>query len=181
VLIAGPKPASTRKSGAASRVARIEQDMNRAEAGSAPMLDTDLETICWLIVKVREFEVEDAMPAEAADDDDTLAPDAPNGQQELDEADESRATEDPIYAEAKRVIDELNEEAQIELVALTWLGRGDYTGPDEWQEALDEANSRHAEINTAEYLLGNPLLADYLEEGLSQLGLSCDGTDAFSM
>jgi hypothetical protein len=142
------------------------------------MLDTDLETICWLIVKVREFEVEDAMPAEADDDDATVTPDS---EEALEEADESRAQEDPIYAEAKRVIDELNEEAQIELVALTWLGRGDYTGPDEWQEALDEAGNRHAEINTAEYLLGNPLLADYLEEGLSQLGLSCDGTDAFSM
>lgn len=142
------------------------------------MLDTDLETICWLIVKVREFEVEDAMPAEAGDDDATLTPDAEDA---LEEADESRAQEDPIYAEAKRVIDELNEEAQVELVALTWLGRGDYTGSDEWQEALDEAANRHAEINTAEYLLGNPLLADYLEEGLSQLGLSCDGTDAFSM
>jgi hypothetical protein len=142
------------------------------------MLDTDLETICWLIVKVREFEVEDAMPTEAGDDDATLTPDS---EEALEEADESRAQEDPIYAEAKRVIDELNEESQIELVALTWLGRGDYTGPDEWQEALDEAANRHAEINTAEYLLGNPLLADYLEEGLSQLGLSCDGTDAFSM
>jgi hypothetical protein len=142
------------------------------------MLDTDLETICWLIVKVREFEVEDAMPADAGDDDATVTPDS---EEALEAADERRAQEDPIYAEAKRVIDELNEESQIELVALTWLGRGDYTGPDEWQEALDEAGNRHAEINTAEYLLGNPLLADYLEEGLSQLGLSCDGTDAFSM
>ncbi|MBK1667564.1 hypothetical protein CKO28_05900 [Rhodovibrio sodomensis] len=142
------------------------------------MLDTDLETICWLIVKVREFEVEDAMPAEAGDDDATLAPDAEDA---LADVDESRAQDDPIYAEAKRVIDELNEEAQIELLALTWLGRGDYTAADEWQEALDEAASRHAEINAAEYLLGNPLLADYLEEGLSQLGLSCEGTDAFSM
>ena len=145
------------------------------------MLDTDLETICWLIVKVREFEVEDAMPAEAGDDDRTITPDPQDGEEELAETDESRVQEDPIYAEAKRVIDELNEEAQVELVALTWLGRGDYTGSDEWQEALDEAANRHAEINTAEYLLGNPLLADYLEEGLSQLGLSCDGTDAFSM
>ena len=145
------------------------------------MLDTDLETICWLIVKVREFEVEDAMPAAAGDDDRTITPDPQDAEEELAEADESRVQEDPIYAEAKRVIDELNEEAQIELVALTWLGRGDYTGPDEWQEALDEAANRHAEINTAEYLLGNPLLPDYLEEGLSQLGLSCDGTDAFAM
>jgi hypothetical protein len=144
------------------------------------MLDTDLETVCWLIVKVREFEVEDAMPADGADDD-TLAPDAPTDQEEIEAADEGRVQEDPLYAEAKRVIDELNEDAQIELVALTWVGRGDYTAPDEWQEALDEAASRHAEINAAEYLLGNPLLADYLEEGLSQLGLSCEGTDAWSM
>jgi hypothetical protein len=33
------------------------------------------------------------------------------------------------------------------------------------------------EKHTTDYLLGTPLLADYLEEGLSQFGLSCDGFD----
>lgn len=144
------------------------------------MLDMDLETVCWLIVKVREFEVEDALPAAAADDDATLVPDQPSEQEEIVAAYLERVREDPLYADAKRVIDELNEDAQIELVALLWMGRGDYSGPEEWPEALREARERHNE-RTADYLLGNPLVADHLEEGLSQLGLSCEGTDAWSI
>ncbi len=145
------------------------------------MLDMDLETVCWLILKVREFEVEDALPTEPADDDRTVTPDQPSEQEEIESAYFEAVQEDPLFAEAKRVIDELNEDAQIELVALVWVGRGDFSAPDEWQEALREAGERHAERNTAEYLLGNPLVADYLEEGLNQLGLSCDGTQAWSM
>lgn len=144
------------------------------------MLDMDLETVCWLIVKVREFEVEDAMPTGGGDDD-TVTPDPPAEAEEIETVYLQSVREDPLYAEAKRVIDELNEDAQIELVALLWVGRGDYSAPEEWQDAQDEARSRHAERNTAEYLLGNPLVADYLEEGLSQLGLTCEGTDAWSM
>jgi hypothetical protein len=55
-------------------------------------------------------------------------------------------------------------------LALTWLGRGDYT-KDEWRDALEEARRIHDE-KEAQYLIGTPLLADYLEEGLSQLGYS---------
>lgn len=144
------------------------------------MLDIDLETVCWLIVKVREFEVEDALPAEQSDDDQTLAPDTPDPEEDIEGTYLERLREDPLYAEAKRVIDELNEDARIELVALAWTGRGDYTGPDDWPEALRDAREHHNE-HTAEYLLGMPLFADFLEEGLSQLGLSCEGTEAWSM
>jgi hypothetical protein len=144
------------------------------------MLDMDLETVCWLIVKVREFEVEDALPADAADDDETLSPDQPSEQDQILDAYLQRVREDPLYEDAKRVIDELNEDAQIELVALVWMGRGDFSGPAEWPEALRAARERH-NAYTADYLLGNPLMADYLEEGLSQLGLSCEGTEAWSV
>ena len=57
---------------------------------------------------------------------------------------------------------------RIELLALTWLGRGDYS-KEEWRQALEEAGRIHDEKET-DYLIGTPLLADYLEEGLSQLG-----------
>jgi hypothetical protein len=33
-------------------------------------------------------------------------------------------------------------------------------------------------MNTANYLLGMPLVSDYLEEGLSLFGLSCDEFEA---
>ncbi len=149
------------------------------------MLDTDLETICWLIVKMREFEVEDVMPTEAGDDDESLAPDQPTDTEELVAEAENpdyfaRIQADPAYDDVKRIIDDLNEDAQIELVALAWMGRGDYNGMEEWPEAMREARARHNE-STAEYLLGMPMVSDYLEQGLEQIGMSCDGTEAWSV
>ena len=47
------------------------------------------------------------------------------------------------------------------------LGRGDYA-VSEWASALALARERWTE-HTAEYLIGTPLLADYLTEGLDQL------------
>jgi hypothetical protein len=60
----------------------------------------------------------------------------------------------------------------VNLVALAWLGRGDYTA-DEWDAALEAARDAH-NARTAEYLLGIPLLGDFLEEGLSLMGESCE-------
>jgi hypothetical protein len=56
----------------------------------------------------------------------------------------------------------------VQLVALAWLGRGTYD-LSEWRTALDTARSEHRK-RTAEYLLGLPLLGDYLEDGLSMFG-----------
>jgi hypothetical protein len=64
----------------------------------------------------------------------------------------------------------LTEEEQIDLVALMRLGRGD-GALDEWddlrREAAEGRNGR-----TARYLLGEPLLSDYLAAGLDEFGLS---------
>ena len=61
----------------------------------------------------------------------------------------------------------------MELVALTWLGRGDF-GADEWQTAVAQARDSWNE-RTADYLIGTPLAADYLEEGLDSLGFAREG------
>ena len=73
--------------------------------------------------------------------------------------------------ELTSLIDSLSEDAQIDLVALTWLGRDDYSASD-WTEVRAEAPRAHNN-RTASYLLGTPLLGDFLEEGLSMLGYSC--------
>ena len=52
-----------------------------------------------------------------------------------------------------------------------WLGRGDF-GVEEWESALQQAREAWTP-RTADYLIGTPLVADYLEEGLSELGYSC--------
>jgi hypothetical protein len=60
----------------------------------------------------------------------------------------------------------------VDLVTLTWIGRGDGTIAN-WAELRDLACSEHNRW-TARYLLGTPLLGDYLSEGLAQFGYSCE-------
>ena len=79
---------------------------------------------------------------------------------------------DPVHAELTEIIRGLNEDEQIDLVALTWLGRGD-GGVEEWADLHAEAAHAHND-RTAEYLLGIPILGDYLEEALSQFGHSTE-------
>lgn len=78
--------------------------------------------------------------------------------------------EDPTEEELREIIDELNVDEATELVAIAWIGRGDYEAGD-WDEALAEARSRPEaqRRRLSRYLLGMPLLADHLEAGLDAL------------
>ena len=80
--------------------------------------------------------------------------------------------DDPVVAELVGFINALSEDEQIDLVALAWLGRGDGT-IDDWDELRAEAARAHNK-RTAAYLLGTPTLGDYLEDGLSEFGRSCE-------
>jgi len=80
--------------------------------------------------------------------------------------------DDPVAAELRGFIGALTEDEQVDLVALTWLGRGDGT-LDDWEELRAEAARLHNK-RTASYLLGMPLLPDHLEDALSQFGSSCE-------
>ena len=71
---------------------------------------------------------------------------------------------DPYYQELKTTIEDLEPDQQVSLVALMWLGRGDFA-LSEWELALRSARERWNK-HTAEYLIGSSLLADYLAEGL---------------
>jgi hypothetical protein len=79
----------------------------------------------------------------------------------------SRATD---RSELSGFIRGLNVDEQIDLVALMWLGRGD-GDLDNWRDLRAEASRAHNN-RTASYLIGTPMLADYLEEALSQFGKS---------
>jgi hypothetical protein len=65
----------------------------------------------------------------------------------------------------------LNEDEQVELVALCWIGRGSY-GPEDWQEALAEA--RDSRRPMVDYLMGEPMLGDLLADGLAAFDRRCD-------
>lgn len=75
---------------------------------------------------------------------------------------------DLTAAELKELIEDLNVDEAAELVALAWIGRGDF-GPDEWTDAVNEARQR-GNKKTASYLMGMPMLGDWLEDGLEALG-----------
>jgi Protein of unknown function (DUF3775) len=126
-------------------------------------LTISTEKVCFIIVKAREFDAKDIV----------TEPDP--GSNPTDDGDvavlEDHA-DDPVLQELTSFIDVLSEDEQVDLVALTWLGRDDYEASD-WATVRDEAARSHNR-RTSTYLLGMPLLSDFLEEGLSMLGRSCD-------
>jgi len=79
-------------------------------------------------------------------------------------------------AELVRFIRDLNVDEQIDLVALLWLGRGDGDLAS-WRELRAQASQAHNR-RTASYLIGTPMLADYLEEAMSQFGKSFEEFEA---
>lgn len=125
--------------------------------------EIDADTVCRVVVKMRQFEVKEGVVEEDY------------GSNPMDEGFRevlAAHKDDPVYDELKTFIRDLDVDEQCTLVALAWVGRGTY-GRDEWAEALALAHQEHT-TRTAEYLLGIPLLADYLQEGLSQFGMSCE-------
>jgi hypothetical protein len=132
--------------------------------GELPELGVAPEKVRFVIVKARQF---DAKEAESDPDEGSDAID--DGMTDVLEDDPEN---DAVQQELTTFINGMDEEEQTNLVALAWLGRGTY-GIDEWQEALDTAKTERNN-RTAQYLLGLPLLGDYLAEGLEAFGESFD-------
>ncbi len=130
------------------------------------MLEISPEKVAHVIVKAREY---DAKVATWYD-----GPENSEGGDDTDAILENRR-DDQTRNEVAAFISDLNEDEQVHLVALTWLGRGTYS-EDEWNEAVDTAR-QEAVNKTEDYLLGIPLLADYLEEGLEKLGFSVEDSE----
>ncbi len=123
------------------------------------MLDLNPETVEHIIDRAHQYQTRDEM-REEADEEDSPDLDA-LGDEDV------QATEDPVYAELREAIDDLEPDQQVSLVALMWLGRGDFS-VDDWDQALERAGEQWNE-RTGDYLVRTPLLADYLTEGLEML------------
>lgn len=126
------------------------------------MPEINLDKVCFVIVKAREYDVQYR----------TLEADDSNASDDNFVSVFGSDKDDSVRKELKGFIDAMDEDEQCELVALCWVGRGDFSA-EEWAEAVDEARSRR-QGSTAEYLIGTPLVSDYLEEGLSKFDLSCE-------
>jgi hypothetical protein len=132
-------------------------------ATDIPELSISEEKLCFIVVKAREFDVKDVVT------------DPDDGSNPTDDAMISVLEDhkdDPVVQELVAAIAPMTVDEQIDLVTLVWLGRGDGT-LDDWSDLRAEAARLHNN-RTASYLLGLPLLADYLEEGMSQFDMSCE-------
>ena len=121
------------------------------------------EKVCFLIMKAREFDAKDEV---------TEPDPGSNPSDDKEAAVLEDLPDDPVVEEITSLIGSLSMDEQIDLVALTWLGREDYSA-DDWLTVREEA-ARAYNNRTAAYLLGIPQLGDFLEEGLSTLGYSCE-------
>lgn len=131
------------------------------------MLEIAPEKVAHIIVKAREYDAK-----VAAWDDSAAAGGAEDDPGSILEG----YANDPTRAELVAFINGLNEDEQAHLVALVWIGRGTF-GPEELEEAVETARSERVNT-TSRYLLGMPLLADYLEEGLERLGISVEDAES---
>jgi hypothetical protein len=120
----------------------------------------DLETVCYLIIKMRELSVK-------TEPEESTRADNPTDDAEREILFDY--PDDPTEVEIRGAVASLNDDASAELFALVLLGRGDFA---DWQEALDAARE-DPDLRTAHALMGIPLAATYLEDGLTQLGYSC--------
>ena len=142
--------------------AQAAQTGSSAEEPSSE-LTISPEKVCFIIVKAREFDAKDAV---------TEPDPGSNPSDDMESAVLEEHEDDPVVEEISSLIGSLSEDEQVDLVALAWLGRDDYTAAD-WPTVRAEAARAHND-RTASYLLGIPLLGDFLEEGLSMLGRSCE-------
>lgn len=135
-----------------------------------PELAISTEKVAFIIEKAREFDVKEAASdpdsgSNAADDD------------MIDVLDDDGS--DPVVNELGSFMIALNEDEQVDLVTLTWLGRGDGT-IDDWNDLRARAAEARTEYRsprreTVHYLIGEPMLGDLLAGGLDELGI--DWTD----
>lgn len=123
------------------------------------MLEISPSKVARIIIRARELDAKTARWDTPADDADA---------ESILESRASDATEDELHS----YISDLNTDEQASLVAIMWIGRETFTA-DDLEEAIETAKSE-ASGPTADYLLGIPLLSDYLQSGLEELGYDSD-------
>lgn len=127
------------------------------------MIDVDPGIVCRLIELAREFHAQETV---------TIDEEPASFDEDWQSHALAEHSGDPVLGEFRSVVDDLNPDEQQQVVALMWLGRGDYD-LEEWDDALEYAAEAWNE-STGDYLIAHPLVAEHLETGLEQQGYSCD-------
>lgn len=137
------------------RVERVNVPANERKAN----LSIPLPKLAFLIVKARAFDAE--VPASGGEDGSDMPDD-----KAVAALEESK--DNPTREELGGALQDLNVDQINEVLALIWIGRGDYD-EEQWDEALTAARET-SNRRVVSYILETPLLADLLEEGLDRLG-----------
>ncbi|WP_061024250.1 DUF3775 domain-containing protein [Bradyrhizobium sp. CCH5-F6] len=135
-----------------------------------PELTISAEKVAFIIEKAREFDVKEG-------DSDPDSGSNPSDDDALDVLEDDGS--DPVVNELGSFMIALNEDEQVDLVTLTWLGRGDGT-IDDWDDLRARAVEARGEYRsprreTVHYLLGEPMLGDLLANGLEEFGIDWTG------
>lgn len=130
------------------------------------MLDVNPDNVCRLVELAREFHAKESV---------VLPDDASHSLDELPLDVLENHEGDLVLEEFRAIVADLEPSQQQEIVALLWLGREDGTF-EEWDSLLETARDEWTP-NTADYLIGHPMLADFLAEGLAMHGHTCEDSD----
>ena len=93
--------------------------------------------------------------------------------EERDDEDEEEEEEEVTMDLLTDFIDDLNDDEQAALIALAWVGRGDYDA-EGWDEALKLAQERNAKGTASGYLVDMAGLGELLSDGVAAFGLSVE-------
>jgi len=123
------------------------------------MLEISTNKIARVIVRARELEAKVGRWDRTSDE---------AGIETILESRPSDGTE----AELRSYIADMNRDEKASLVAVMWIGRETFEAT-ELAEAIKTAKQESISP-TEKYLMGIPLLSDYLEDGMNALGYSVE-------
>jgi len=133
-----------------------EDDENELDLGIS------LESVAAVVDQMRALQIREEPDSEDAEED-----------QNSEAALLTESPDDQTREMLEAFIGELNADEQVSLIALAWVGRGDF-GPEEWGEARKLATERDAGQDATAYLMDMDNLADLLSEGVAAFGLSIE-------
>jgi hypothetical protein len=133
---------------------------------------TPLETLCRIVLRAREYEAQTPSDYDSDEAADNVDDEDEGSLSVLDDS-----INDSVEEELRSILEDLGEDQLMEVLALCWVGTGNYEAAD-WDEALQEAQEMHEDGGgeaLIDELLEMPMLPSVLEAGLAAFDLSCDG------
>ncbi len=136
-----------------------DDDANEVDLGIS------LESVAAVVDQMRALQIREEPDSEDAEED-----------QNSEAALLTESADDQTQEILEAFIGEMNADEQVSLIALAWIGRGDY-GAEDWAEARRLAAERDAGQDATTYLMDMDNLADLLSEGVAAFGLSVEDVE----